>query len=96
MKTAKALPAEFEIDPARIRQQTFEGVAGTLKAPLSPSTLAGFSVEFARSGKTSTAAEGDSRGLWPPRRESTYHPPAAGPVRNLQDALARRARADDL
>jgi ferredoxin-NADP reductase len=60
METTKALLAELGVDPVSIRQETFGGAALPPPAPLSTSTLAAFSVEFARSGKAITAAENES------------------------------------
>jgi ferredoxin-NADP reductase len=60
METTKALLAELGVDPARIRQETFGGAAVAPNRDLSTPASAGFSVEFARSGKTITAAENES------------------------------------
>jgi len=60
METTKRLLAELGVDPARIRQETFGGGGLPPKEPAPPSVSAGFSVEFARSGKTTSASEGES------------------------------------
>jgi ferredoxin-NADP reductase len=60
METTKALLAELGVDPARIRQESFGGAGATPNRAPSTPTGAGFSVEFARSGKTITAAEDES------------------------------------
>ena len=61
METTKGLVAELGIHLVLIRQETFGGAGAAPKAPLSPSAAAGLSFEFARSGKTITASEGESR-----------------------------------
>ena len=60
METTKALLAELGVDPACIRQETFGGATLPPAAPLPTFTPAGFAVEFARSGKATTAAENES------------------------------------
>jgi ferredoxin len=57
MESTRALLAELGVDPPSIRQESF-GVAP--KGPSSISTSAGFSIEFAHSGKTITAVENES------------------------------------
>jgi ferredoxin-NADP reductase len=58
MDTTKALLADLNVDPARVRQETFGGAGATPKAPAPAS--GGASIEFARSGKTTAASEGES------------------------------------
>jgi len=60
MDTTKALLAELNVDPARVRQETFGGAGAPPKSPAPAPASAGASIEFARSGKTTPASEGES------------------------------------
>jgi ferredoxin-NADP reductase len=59
METAQALLKELGVGPERIRQEVFGG-AGLPPKPAPVPSAGGFAIEFARSGKTATAADGQT------------------------------------
>jgi ferredoxin-NADP reductase len=60
METAGRILAELGVLPERIRQETFGGAGAAPKPPSSTAAGTGFTIEFARSGKTASVLEGQS------------------------------------
>ena len=60
MDTARGILAELGVQPERVRQEVFGGVGAESKALAQTATESTFTVEFAKSGKTRTALEGQT------------------------------------
>jgi ferredoxin-NADP reductase len=60
MEAARRILKESGVEPERIRQEIFGGAGALPKPAPSPSAASGIPVEFARSSKTGTAAEGET------------------------------------
>jgi ferredoxin-NADP reductase len=60
MEAARGILAELGVEPERIRQETFGGAGAGLQPPLPRPARGGFTVEFARSGKTGAIPEGQT------------------------------------
>jgi ferredoxin-NADP reductase len=60
MEAARGILTELGVGPEAIRQETFGGAGTVLRPAQSGSVGGGFTVEFARSGKTATVPEGQT------------------------------------
>jgi ferredoxin-NADP reductase len=60
MEAARGILMELGVQPERIRRETFGGAGVGLKPPLPRFTRGGFTIEFARSGKTGDIPEGQT------------------------------------
>jgi Na+-transporting NADH:ubiquinone oxidoreductase subunit NqrF len=60
MEVARGILAELGVESERIRQETFGGAGAGLQPPLPHPAGGGFTVEFARSGKTGAVPEGQT------------------------------------
>ena len=60
MEAVRGILAELRVEPERIRQETFGGAGGGVKAPAASAEASGITVEFARSGKTGAILEGQT------------------------------------
>ena len=60
MQAARKILEELGVEPERIRQETFGGAGAEPKPPIPASSATGFTLEFAKSGKSGPALEGQT------------------------------------